>query len=251
MPNTILTPTLIREETSSRLGGSQVDLELAEADYAVATREAVRNYTRYRPMVRRAALSVTIQQKRYVLSTVQHPGLVGVLDVQFVTRRADPSSIDPFNPYESGIGNLLVGDESYGDIAQRVIYGKDAARVVSAEPEWHANWEGTEFALYLDVVRPSTHVSYIWTAAYSADANPQTGMLLIPDADTDWILDYIEVRCKRTIGMARRKFGGVANPEGSTDETDGQSLVDEAQLRMEQLVEDLRKRTIPIPPVIE
>lgn len=251
MPNTLLTPALIREETGLKLGGSQIDLELSEADYVAATREAVRNYSRYRPMVRRASLPVTLSQKRYVLSTVQHPGLVGVLDVQFVTRRADPSSIDPFNPYESGIGNLLVGDESYGDIAQRVIYGKDAARVVSAEPEWHATWEGNEFALYLDIVRPSTHVSYIWTAAYSADANAQTGMLLIPDADTDWIMSYIEARCMRTLGLVRRKHGGVANSEGSTDETDGQTLTDEATTKIEALLEDLRKRTIPIPPVME
>lgn len=251
MPNTVLNPTSIREETLSRLGASQVDIELNEADIMQATKEAVRNYTRYRPQVRRKALPATKAQKRYVLTLVDHPGLVGVLDVQFITRRTDPSAIDPFNPFDSGLGNLLVGDETYGDIHQRVSYAKDAARVISSEPEWHAQWEGSEFAMYVDIVRDATHVSYAWTSNWTPDAHATTGMQLIPDSDTDWILDFIEARCKKTLGMARRKFGGIPNSEGSTDETDGQTLVDEAQAKMELLIEDVKRRTIPIPPAIE
>lgn len=251
MPNTVLNPTSIREETLSRLGGSQIEVELAESDYAMATREAIRNFTRYRPMVRRRALPATRAQKRYVLTTVDHPGLVGVLDVQFITRRTDPSAIDPFNPFDAGIGNLIVGDETYGDIAQRLAFAEDAARVVSAEPEWHAQWEGAVFALYVDIVREATHVSYAWTANYTPDDNASTGMQLVPDADTDWILDYIESRCKVTLGLNRRKFGGIPNSEGSVDETDGRDLTEEGRTRMTELLEDLKRRTIPIPPVIE
>ena len=251
MPNTVLNPTSIREETLSRLGSSQVEVELAESDLILATKEAVRNYTRYRPKVNRKALVATSAQKRYVLTTIDHPGLVGILDVQFITRRTDPSAIDPFNPFDSGLGNLLVGDETYADIQQRVTFAEDAARVISAEPEWHAQWEGTVFALYVDIVRDATHVSYSWTSNFTADANANTGMQLIPDPDTDWILDYIEARCKKTLGTVRRKFGGVANSEGSTDEVDGQALVDEGQLKIEALIEDLKRRTIPIPPAIE
>jgi len=251
MPNTVLTPTAIREEIMSRLGASQLTVELAESDLAAATREAVRNYARYRPQVRRRALAATKTQKRYALDLAQHPGLVGILDVQFITRRTDPSAIDPFNPFDSGLGNLLVGDETYGDIQQRLTYAEDAGRVISAEPEWLAQWEGSVFALYVDIVRDATHVSYTWTADYTADANANTGMQLIPSPDTDWVLDFIEARCKKTLGMVRRKFGGIPNSEGATDEVDGQALVDEGQLKIEALLEDLKRRTMPIPPVIE
>lgn len=251
MPNSVLNQTSIRNEILSRLGANTVDVEITDADVQFATAEAVRNYTRYRPKVVRRALTSSPSTKRYALDPAQHPGLVGILDVQFITRRTDPSAIDPFNPYDSGLGNLLVGDESFGDIAQRVSYSKDAARVISAEPEWFAQWEGTTFALYVDIVRDATHVSYAWTANYTPDANVSTGMQLIPDPDTDWVLDYIEARCKKTLGMVRRKFGGVATSEGSTDEVDGQALVDEGQLKMEALIDDLKRRTIPIPPVIE
>lgn len=251
MPNSVLNPTSIRSEIMSRLGANGVEVEITEDDLRAATAEAVRNYTRYRPKVQRRALTSSPSTKRYVLDPAQHPGLVGLLDVQFITRRTDPSAIDPFNPYDSGLGNLLVGDESYGDIAQRVSFSKDAARVISAEPEWFTQWEGTSFVLYVDIVREATHVSYAWTANYTPDANVSTGMQLIPDPDTDWVLDYIEARCKKTLGMVRRKFGGIPNSEGSTDEVDGQALVDEGQLKIEALLEDLKRRTIPIPPVIE
>jgi hypothetical protein len=251
MPNTVLNPTAIRTEIMSRLGAGTIDVEIKEADLAQATAEAVRNYTRYRPQVRRRAIAVTTSQKRYQLDLSQHPGLVGILDVQFITRRSTPSAIDVFDPTDSGIGNLIVGNETYGDIAQRLSHAEDAGRVISAEPDWTAHWEGPVFALYVDIVRDATQVSYAWTANYTPDANANTGMQLIPDPDTDWVLDYIEARCKKTLGMIRRKFGGIPNSEGSTDELDGQALVDEGQLKIESLIEDLKRRTIPIPPVIE
>lgn len=251
MPNTVLTQTRIREEILSRLGGSQVAVELDQRDIDLATAEAVRNYTRYRPQIRWRAIAATKTQKRYVLTTNQHPGLVGVLDVQFITRRTEPSAIDPFNPFDSGIGSLIVGDESYGDIAQRLTFSEDAARVVSAEAEWTGEWEGNAYALYLDIVRDATQVAYRWASNYTPDANADTGMQLIPDSDTDWVLNYVEARCQMTLGRVRRKFGGIPNSEGSTDEIDGQTLVDEGKVRIDELLEDLKRRTFPVPPVIE
>lgn len=251
MPNTVLTQANIREEIKSRLGGNTIDVELTQTDYDFATKEAVRLYTRYRPRVQWKAISATPATKRYVLDPAQHPGLVGILDVQSITRRVDPSAIDPFNPFDSGVGNLIVGDETYGDIAQRVSFSKDAARVVSAELEWTQEWEGSDCVLYLDIVRAATQVSYRWTSNYTADTNTATGMLNIPDTDTDWILDYVEARCRLTLGAVRRKFGGIPNSEGSTDEVDGQTLSDEAKVRMDELLEDLKRRTFPVPPSIE
>jgi hypothetical protein len=248
----VLTLQNVREEINSRLGGSQLDVELNQDDIDRAVAEAVRNYSRNVPLVRWRALPATAAQKRYVLDTVtDHPGLTGVIDLQVITRRTDPSAIDPFDPYDTVIGGLLVGDETFGDIAQRLAYLEDAQRVVSAEPEWRGQWEGNVYALYVDIVREPALVSYQWAGAYTPDANANTGMQLLPEHDTDWVLDYTEARCMVTLGRVRRKFGGIPNSEGAVDEVDGREMADEGQVRMTDLMDELRQRRFPLPIIME
>lgn len=249
MPNSVLTPTEIREEIFSRLGDSQLDIELSQSDLDKATREAVRLYSRHAPMNRWSTLAATPSQRRYVLDPAQHPGLTGVLDVQFLTRRTEPGAIDIFDPHETVAGNLMAGNETYGDIAQRESFHEDAARIVSADPEWRGEWEGGSYVLYVAIVRQPIQVSYMWQAAYTPDADAETGMQLIPEHNTDWVLDYIEARCMVTLGRVRRKFGGIPNPEGSSDETDGSAFADEGAQKIEALTEELKRRRPPLPPI--
>ncbi len=251
MPNTILTTAAIREEIETRLGGSQIDVELDADDYIKATREALQRYSRYRPRMLWSALAATPGQKRYVLSVLAHPGLHGVFDVQFITRLSNPSSFDPFNPFDSALSTWMIGDSTYGDLAQQIIAAKDIRRVVSAEPEWNGVWEGAEYALYVDITSSTTEVAYRWSGAYTPDAAVATGMQLVPEPDTDWILDYVEARCMVTVGRVRRKFGGVPNPDGGVDEVDGSAMADEGKVKMDELLAELKARTFPIPPAIE
>ena len=249
--NTVLIQASIREEISSRLGGSRLNVELDQKDYDLATKEAIRVYTRHAPFQRWAKITATPAQKRYVLDPVDYPGIVGVLDVQFITRRDDPTAIDPFDPYDTVVGGLLVGDETFGDISQRRGYLEDASRVVSAEPEWRYEREAGVHALYIDIVREPTQTAMLWAGHFTPDANADTGMQLVPDADTDWILDYIEARCMVTLGRVRRKFGGIPNPEGGVDEIDGREFADEGATKIETLAEEIRRRRFPLPPIIE
>lgn len=249
MPNTTLTQMRIREETLAKFGIDDIDVELTQKDLDFATSEAVRQYSRYRPRCVRRAIAATTQQRKYVIDLAQHPGLLGIIDVQFIQRITDSTVIDPLNPYDVGL--LLTGNETYGDIAQRLTYIQDAKRVVSAEPEWFAQWEGQVYALYLDIVLAQTLVCYTWTCNFTADLNVNTGMQLLPEPDVDWILSHVEARCSVILGRKRRKFGGIPNSEGGVDEVDGQQLVDEGTTKMTELIEDLRKRTPQLPPIIE
>lgn len=251
MPNTILNKTDIREETQSRLGGSRLRVELDQEDYDRATKEAIRQFSRAVPFIAHRALPVTAAQKVYVLAPVDHVGLTGVIDVQFITRRTDPSAIDPFDPYDTVLGGLLIGDETFGDIFQRLAYLEDAARIVSAEPEWRGQWVGQDYNLYVDIVRDPVLVSYTWCGAYTPDTNAATGMQLIPEHDTDWILDYIEARCMVTMGRVRRKFGGIPNPEGGVDEIDGREMADEGKIKMDDLLEEIKQRRFVLPLLTE
>lgn len=251
MPNSVLNQTDIREEVLSRLGGSRLEVELNQEDLNAATKEAVRIYSRYAPLQRWSSLNVSTSQKRYVLDLNAHPGFTGIIQVQFLTRRTDPTAIDPFDPYDTVVGGLLVGDETFGDVLQRLTYTEDSARIVSAEPEWRGEWEGSSYVLYVDVVRNPTLCAYLWCGRYTPDANADTGMQLIPEGDSDWVIDYVEARSMVTLGRVRRKFGGIPNPEGSVDEIDGAQFVDEGQQKLNDLIEDIKQRRFPLPPEIE
>lgn len=251
MPNTVLNQKDIREEICSRLGGSRLRIELDQEDYDKATKESVRQFSRAVPFIGHRALPAAHAQKLYVLAPVDHPGLTGVIDVQFITRRTDPSAIDPFDPYDTVLGGLLIGDETFGDIFQRLAYLEDASRVVSAEPEWRGQWVGQDYNLYVDIVRDPILVSYTWCGAYTPDASATTGMQLIPEHDTDWILDYIEARCMVTLGRVRRKFAGIPNPEGGVDEIDGREMADEGKIKLDELLDEIRQRRFVLPLLTE
>lgn len=252
MPNTDLTLDKIPQRCESRLGGKTVGIELEQDDWIEAIKQALDHYNQRRPFKKRVAISATPSQKRYVLDPATHPGLAGIVHVEFITRRGHPTVLDPFDPFSTlNSGVLLGGGDTFGELQQRLTYSEDAARIVDAEPEWHSQWEGTDYVLYLDIVRAHVLVSYEWSGYYTPDANPQTGMQLIPGGDVEWFLKYVTACAKETLGRVRGKFQGVTNPDGAQDPVDYVELLQEAQQEKEKLEEELNRRRPPLAPITE
>lgn len=259
MPNSELTVSGIQEESKIRLGGSAtgVDIELDNADYAQALKQTLRLYNRNRPIRRTLALTVTSAQKKY---PIDHPGLVGVLDVQFVSRR-DVPAVDPFDPFSvlsgrltTGVsGGLVAGDGTFGDLAHELSYQEDARRVLSAESEWKGQWDADgKYYLYMEI--PETilmHCSYTYAFHVTPTDDPDTGLSWIPDSDTDWVMDYIEALLKVRLGRIRGKHHGVPGPDGSPMDTDYAELVEEGRADKERLEEAIKMRRRPLSPAIE
>jgi hypothetical protein len=255
MPNTVLTEKTIKKRIETRLGSSGVAIELEDDDIKEVIAQAIELYNQIRPGKRRAGIAASTQQRRYVIVDVNgntnFPGIAGIVDVQFITRRTQPAQVDPFDPFDTALAGVTLGSgsgETYGEIAQRLMYSEDAARIVDSEPEWHSDWEGAELVLYLDIVRSHVEAAMEYSVHYAPDNNADTGMQLIPNGDVEILLRYMTAVAKIILGRIRVKHGGTVNPDGGVDEIDGAALLQEGSEDMTSIREEMERRRVPLAP---
>lgn len=254
MPNTQLTRENIERRVKSRLGGSAVDVELEPTDYDTAIEDTLDHYNQVRPFKRRARLNVTTSQKRYVLSTTDYPGMAGLINMEFITRRTQPAQVDPFDPFDTALAGITLGSgsgETYGEIAQRLTYSEDAARIVDSEPDWEYVNEDGEHVVYVDIPRGHIEAGFEWSGYYTPDTNANTGMQLIPNGDVKWFIDYCTALLQVRLGNARNKFQGIVSPDNSVDPVDGQELIQRGEDALQRLEEQLEARRPPLGPLTE
>lgn len=257
MPNTELTFENVREEVVTSLGGSGVVVELTPNDVQAVLKKALRVLSRYQPRRGRLRLNVSRAQKRYRVDDLI-PNLNGVVGIEFITRRVDPSDVDPFDPYVVSLASPSFGDETFADMHQRLTYAEDASRIVSGEPEWHGQWEivdngGTDenqYALYISIVRTEVQAACEYTAKWVPEETPY-GLLGIPASEVDWVMEYVVAYSKTILSRIRGKFGGITNSDGSPDVTDSAELAQEGREDLQRLEEEMQKRRRPFLPVIE
>lgn len=245
MPST-LTVSAIQEETRRALGNSGVEVELDDKDIIKALKDAVRVYNHNRPRHSRATVAVTPGVKRYVIT---HPGLQGVVNVAFVEPQAiAEQKVDPFDPMTFRSGNPAV-PQPYGDRELSLGYIEYARNVSSSETEWHGQWEGEVYALYLDVYRAGMlcGYEYIWHVIPTDDA--ALGLRHIDGSDEDWIMEYVLAKSKTVLSRIRGKFAGITNPDGASDQVDYQELANEGREDLTKLDEAIKKRRRPMFPV--
>lgn len=253
VPNTELTLALIEEEVKYRLGFSTVCVEVTSTDFAKAIAEAVRLWNRYKGIRVWQKVTVSYTTKKIAIS-VPSQLLDGIVDVQFVRYNRELTP-DPFDPLidRGHTETLTLGGDTYGSLMQRIQYAEMARNVISAEPEWHAQWEmDGVYYLYVDITQTS---DIYWCSVelklkVTPDDDATTGMQWIDDNDSDWIMDYVEARISVIVGRVRRKHGGIPSPDGGTDSMDGDTLVSEGTEALRTLKEELQKRRRPLPPVI-
>lgn len=253
MPNVVLTDKKIRKRVETRLGSSGVVVELETDDFKECIEQALEVYNQVRPQHRHGSISVTTQQKRYVLTGSFPPAssnqtLAGVLDVQFLTRRTQPAQVDPFDPFDTALAGVTLGSgsgETYGEIEQRLGYSEAAARIVDSEPEWEGVWEGSDYVLYIDIPRSHIQMAFQYTCYYD---NTDGGRQLIPNGDVDWFMKFSTAIAKQILGRIRVKFGGIANSDGGTDDIDGAALLQEGADEETALREELSRRRVPLGP---
>lgn len=253
MPNTTLTKDSLKKRIRRRLGEGIVAIELQDENLEEAIETTLDHYNQVRPKVMHSGLAVTPAQKEYNLATIGgFDDIAGVVNVNFLTRRGEPTVVDPFDPFGTSLSGVSLGygsGETFGDIAQRLAYSEDAARTVDAEPEWEFWWnDDEEPVLFIRSPRAHIEAGVEWRKRYVFS---DTGLQKIPHGDAKWFIDYATAQAKMILGRALRKFQGVTNPDGSQDPLDGVELVAEAQEEIRNLEELLEKRRPPLPPVIE
>lgn len=248
MPNTTLTLKSLKRTVELMLGASGVAVELTDEDLSLVVRQALQTYNQYRSRRNHAALTLVSGQVKY---PIVHPGLQGVLHVAFVQGNR-PDIPDPFY---SGLyyqqPSMASGGVSYGELDAIQGHLESARRVTSTEMEWHGQWEGSSYYLYISHPRPNGLVcSYQYSWHITPDDNATTGLLQVPNGDVPWIEKYATALAKTILGRILRKHGGVPTPEGGTEPLDGDQLSTEGQTEQEQLTEQLKLRRPPLPPVL-
>ncbi|KKK89223.1 hypothetical protein LCGC14_2735270, partial [marine sediment metagenome] len=238
-----------------RLGESGVEVELTDEDHESSLQEAVGVYNRYRPQRQTVAVTVTHEQKRY---PVDHPGIQGIVDLQFVRQTVHTTDVDPFDPYSvihPPIG--VYPGETFANYEQQLGYQEMSRQMVAAEPDWRAEWDRDpttgerKLYLYIDVPETSPYdVSYIYTWHVTPDNHTMTGMQHVPDGDADWIIQYVIAVAKQILARIRGKWHGVPMPDGSEEDNDYAELAEEGRSEIEALLEDIKSRIRPLPPVI-
>lgn len=257
MPNDALSTEQLIEEIPLLLGGSTVEIELTEKDIRLAALRALRMWNRYLPRQGKAALAVVTSQKKYRIDDL-HPGLLGVVDVDFLSSLTPPTVIDPFDPMQTSIG-LGYGDETYGDVMQRRVFAEDASRIVSSEPEWHGQWETVavgpanelQYFLYIDVVLTSSSCGYTYNVKYQDTDDPGLGRLAIPEGEVQLFTDLVLAYAKQVLARSRGKHQGIVGPEGQTDPMDSSDDRQEAIADLERIEAELKMRRRPGLPLTE
>jgi hypothetical protein len=266
MPQTLVTAASLPDEIATELGKTGIEVELESADYTKALKDAVRLLNRNRPRRNRKALTVSTETKKYELTAALHPGLQGVVDVQFVdVVTPDASTVEGLLGNQEALeqmgetlvlGGSLAGQRDqvpYGEYEQTLGYIEEAQRRVNTDPAWHAQWEnvsGTaKYYLYIDI-RSSKYCMYEYAWHVTPDDNATTGLRWLDESDVDWLTKYMVAVLKQRLGRILNKFGGVPNPEGGTDQTDGQDLIQQGREDEEKLMEAIQRRRRPLPPII-
>lgn len=247
MPNTDLTLASIRAYVRTKLGGSSIDVELADGDIDVCLQDSVRAYNRVRPRKAHKALTVTPSVKKYKVDDA-HVGFIGVSNVQMIRDRSNIPN--PFDPMTQNVAQVFTGstDSTIGQVGQALTYFKDAENIASAETEWSAQQEDDGYYLYIDVVREGYLVSMEYTWGVTPDDNSASGLKFIDSGDCDWIFKYTLAGSKAILGRMLGKFGGIPGAEGN-EEVDAADLKAQADAEIEKLEEVLKLRRRPLPPI--
>ena len=227
----------VKDEVLNRLGASAVAVELTREDTDRALRRALREYNKIIPGAAKKTSSVA---GRIELLVADHPGIIGVVKVDFSRPRLDAFSV----PIESTF--LYAGGASgpltIGDLAQGLYYTEEAAKITSSETEWYYEQEGDAHYLYIkSVTSGSTEYTYTWVFEWTPEAAAvaqNNHMRFLPRHDVEDVISLTTAYATQTLSMIRGKFGGVPNPEGGTDPLDDAKL----EVRASEAIADILAR---------
>lgn len=254
MARNSLTRDVIKEEIQTALGSSLVEVELLDDDFDKCLRDMIRILNRVRPGCGRAAIHVTPAQKKYgplnPNFTPPFPATIqGIKKAAFVTNQAPIT--DPFDTINNGLGRVLSGSGTqFGDIDQQLQYLKLARNVAGSEPEYQVSWEGSDLYVFIDIARTPVLCSLDYTYHFTLDEDPLTGLGMIPDGDSDFVVGFTAARAKQILARHRLKHGGIVNPDGATDTVDGEDILAEGKEEEDKWLEEIRSRRRPLLPVI-
>jgi hypothetical protein len=217
----------VRDYVKLRLGAGVIRVELKDAHIDASAKEALRIYSRYRPLRRFIQVPLIDGITEYALDT----DVLGVYKMDFVTRQISLAVVEDIfhRRYYEPIHDM----DQYVTYLQ---YIDTLKRVLSIEPEWHfsrALKEGEHPALH---IHAPNQANSILALAMVVVKRP---MHQVPILHEDWIQRYALAFCKEILGRVRGKWGNVPSPAGGQS-LDAQTLLGEAKEELRELDTEIR-----------
>jgi hypothetical protein len=203
----------VRNYVKLRLGAGLVRVELQDKHIDAAANEALRIYSRYRPLRRFVNVPLIANIKEYHLAD----DTLGVYKMDFV--------LDLYVTYLQYIDTLK--------------------RVLSIEPEWHFEQKrsaGGKATLYIHAPHQA---NTILALAVTIIKRP---MHMVPFLHEDWIQRYSLAFCKEILSRVRGKWGNVVAPGGGQS-LDGDRLAAESREELLALDQEIRGWQTDNPPI--
>jgi hypothetical protein len=226
----------IRDYVKLRLGAGLVRVELKDRHIDAAAKEALRIYSRYRPLRRFVSVNLIENITEYPLDY----DTLGVYRMDFVHRQVSLAVIEDIfhRRYYEPIHDM----DQYVTYLQ---YIDTLKRVLSIEPEWHferAQQEGKKPILFIHAPHQA---NTILAMAVTVVKRP---MHMIPFLHEDWIQRYALAFCKEILARVRGKWSNIPSPSGGQG-LDAQSLLGEAREEFQLLDQEIRGWQTDQPPI--
>ena len=242
-------------EVTTMLGNNTLDMELTPADLQKCLTDAIRVLNREHPPAAWGTVNAltntgpNTQIQRYALP---YPGIYGVVDVDWYgVTGGFGVSMNPFVVNSMSANGYAFGTYMYGqlgDMLQDMTYRDQMLDIRGRKPDWDTRWinvNGTPtlYLLLSDMPRQGQYVMFEYIWHLTPDDSAQTGVSFIPPNDMDWVVNYTLARAKQILGRVLRKFnGGINMPDGSTEQLDGEALMQEGLNSQTELLEEMRQR---------
>jgi len=224
---------MLIDKVLTNLGVSTVDVEIKPSDIIQALSDALDTYNRYVPGRSWENLDVVSTVDRYVINK---RNIIGILDVQFLS---------DFRVYAETEA-VPIFTTRIAEIQQWHLRRKDAAKVLSTEPVWCAEWEipptvpgqpaptKREWVLYISIpVSLYYRCSYQYAWGREPSDDPFYGIPSIPINHYDWVEEYTLACTKVILGRILDKFQGLPSPANTG--LDGGVLRSEGETRKREL----------------
>lgn len=230
-----LTLSYVRDYIIQELGQGVFKVELSAQQLDESIRDALRIFSKRKPLVGVHAVDVRPDIKTYHL-TEEVKRSYGVFHVDFVDVSTPVTALFYYNLiHPAPIRPSFMTDM---DIFMR--WRKTFQRVLSVAPSWEYFQDRNILMLYTVVHRAKATYFFHFPRKLSQ----------VPMQHSDWILKYSTAKSKLKLGRIRSKFTG-ALPGPSRDlQMDGDTLVSEANEEIRTLEEELMSMQGDRPPLL-
>jgi len=228
----LLLATELKDITLRRLGWPKAAVELEESHLDDSIQSAINLFNRYCSKYEYGNIDLVCNQYEYDIDDCGK----GVVDVQFKNKYSPTTSTHPFWGSYFPIQDPIKFDEFVLGIPQLGVI----KRVTGTDPIW--KWDPNEpLKLYIDT---SGYTEYYITYVYMRDHRIEE----ISTSYHELIKDLAECEAKFKLGEVRSKYGdGIQSHTGKIT-LNGETLKQEATTRKAELILDLERMQMPLPP---